>query len=49
MNMLDTAKTLSKAIPGARLSTLDGQGPQCATRGAGTGLVELFASEEDGT
>jgi pimeloyl-ACP methyl ester carboxylesterase len=42
--MLETAKTLSKAIPGAKLSTLDGQTHDVHPEALAPVLVEFFAA-----
>ena len=42
--MLETAKTLSRAIPGARLSTLDGQTHEVDPAALAPVLVEFFAA-----
>jgi len=41
--MLETAKTLNKAIPGAKLMTLDGQTHEVQPGGLAPMLVESFA------
>lgn len=41
--MLETARTLSKVIPGARLSTLDGQTHDVHPEALAPVLVELFS------
>lgn len=43
--MLETAKTLSKAIPVAKLSTLDGQTHDVHPEALAPVLVEFFAEE----
>jgi hypothetical protein len=42
--MLETAKTISQAIPGARLSTLDGQTHDVRPEALSPVLVEFFAA-----
>ena len=45
--MLETAKTLSKAIPGAKLRTLDGQTHDVHPEALAPALAELFADHGD--